>query len=461
MKDTVYSQHPQYLEMQEKWRRCRDCIAGEDSVKARGVEYLPRVGKTETDYIEYKKRASFYNAGGRTLMALLGALFRKPPQIELSEDLNYLIEECDDLTTPFPFFIRRIAREVLSVGRYGVLVDFPRNPNSYKESRPYFVGYPAERIIDWEVKNKQLQRIHIDLSPDGSVPGSVSGSVFGSAIGLEPSVKKLLVLELDESQNYRQRLYQREKGKWNLKEENVPKKEGKPLNILPFVMFSAVDLEISVKAPPLLDLVNVNLSHYRTHADLSHCLHFVALPTPYIISGSKRLKASEEPILLGSSQAWYLEEGSSVGMLEFSGAGVSALEEKLKRDELHMAHLGARLLEDPKRDAETAESLKIRQLGDHSILSMISQTVSFGIERLLDYAQSWKNPRTQAKINRNTNRQMNRHINRRINRIEINREFFEESISPQLLRELIQARQQGALDETQLKWNLQKAGILP
>ena len=165
---------------------------------------------------------------------------------------------------------------------------------------------------------------------------------------------------------------------------------------------------MSIKVPPLLDLVNVNLSHYRTHADLSHCLHFVALPTPYIISGSKSVAVPEGTLLLGSNEAWYLEEGSTVGMLEFSGAGVRAMEEKLKRDEMHMAHLGARLLEEPKRDAETAESLKIRQLGEHSILSMIAQTVSLGMNRLLEYAQEWKNPRGS----------------REGNRVEVNREFF-------------------------------------
>ena len=221
--------------MQDKWRRCRDCILGEDAVKGRGVEYLPRVGKTAMDYEEYKKRTSFYNAVGRTLMALLGALFRKPVQIELSGDMSYIKESCDDLRTPLSFFIRRVAREVLSVGRYGVLVEMGSEGD--ERVRPYFVGYSAERIIDWEEENEVLRRVKINLTGEGSV-----------------GLSKVLVLELDERGDYRQKVYEREGGKEVLKKEVYPVKEGKRWGFVPFVMFFSGGFGDEYKSAPAFRL---------------------------------------------------------------------------------------------------------------------------------------------------------------------------------------------------------------
>ncbi len=81
--DTV---HPDYFENKGKWQRCRDVIDGEETVKERGEDYLPKpAGQTDDDYEAYKTRALFYNATGRTLDAMVGMVFRKAPEIPRSE----------------------------------------------------------------------------------------------------------------------------------------------------------------------------------------------------------------------------------------------------------------------------------------------------------------------------------------------------------------------------------------
>ena len=61
-----------------------------------------------------------------------------------------------------------------------------------------------------------------------------------------------------------------------------------------------------VEAPPLNDLADVNLSHYRGYADHKHGLHFTALPTVVFMSD----KNMEDVIGLGSGEAIQLAKGT-------------------------------------------------------------------------------------------------------------------------------------------------------
>jgi len=93
----VDTPHPSYVAMLPQWRRCRDAAAGSDAVKAAGDIYLPRLdshkigvpGITSSaatqKYEEYKLRALFFNATGRTVQGLTGAICQKAPKIEVPD----------------------------------------------------------------------------------------------------------------------------------------------------------------------------------------------------------------------------------------------------------------------------------------------------------------------------------------------------------------------------------------
>ena len=64
----VTSTHLDYDANAAAWGRARDVIAGEDTVKAAGEKYLPKLdAQSSEEYLAYKARASFFNAVGRTL----------------------------------------------------------------------------------------------------------------------------------------------------------------------------------------------------------------------------------------------------------------------------------------------------------------------------------------------------------------------------------------------------------
>ena len=89
----VDTRHPHYDARADQWRRIRDVLEGGDAVKSQGTRYLPRLeGQNENQaaddgYLAYLSRAEFHEAATRTLAGLTGAIFRKPPTVELPVDL--------------------------------------------------------------------------------------------------------------------------------------------------------------------------------------------------------------------------------------------------------------------------------------------------------------------------------------------------------------------------------------
>src|SRR5687767_1970413 len=126
LKAPVQSQHPEYIHFLPKWERCRDVAAGQDAVHGAGAKYLPRLKDQEDpEYDAYKMRAVFFNATWRTIDGLRGMIFRRPPKVEVPASVEELLKDVDLQGTPFELFASKTVEEVLTVGRVGILVDYP------------------------------------------------------------------------------------------------------------------------------------------------------------------------------------------------------------------------------------------------------------------------------------------------------------------------------------------------
>ena len=86
MADVTFTR-PEYVAAKNRWRLVRDVCKGSETIKAAGDLYLPRPNSTDVSadnkarYEDYKKRAVFYNATGRTKHSLVGAAFRTWPTL--------------------------------------------------------------------------------------------------------------------------------------------------------------------------------------------------------------------------------------------------------------------------------------------------------------------------------------------------------------------------------------------
>lgn len=90
----VDSHHPLYDSMSDSWQSCRDCVAGQKAIHAAGERYLPKLtDQTDSDYQAYKTRAQFFNATWRTISALSGMIFRRPPVIDVAPSVEPYLDD--------------------------------------------------------------------------------------------------------------------------------------------------------------------------------------------------------------------------------------------------------------------------------------------------------------------------------------------------------------------------------
>lgn len=430
------------------WRKCRDVVAGEEAIKEAGDVYLPTMSRmTADEYEAYKTRAVFYGASARTIQGLLGSLLRKPPKI-VTDDVDLLVktaELVENITqngVGLSGFTRDLIYEILTVGRCGVLVDMPPTEANLIGPQPYARIYTAENIINW--------REHFE----GGVPildqvmlMEVVTLPAASGFGVQ-FILQYRELTLNDDGSYVQRVWiveppvnEKADPTYKMIEEVVPLYRGKPLKKLPFFFCSASHTCPDIERPPLIDLFNVNISHYRSSADLEHGRHWTALPTPVVTGVDTTEDGGAPPSLeIGSSTAWLLPLNASAKMLEFNGQGLKHLENALEEKMGLMASLGARMLEPDKRASETAEALRLRQAGDIANLNTIGDTASEVLTNVVNLIAWWG-----GASNTYPNATM---------KVLLDKDYFESRITPSMMASLVQAWQSGAMGFTDLYYNL-------
>ena len=424
-----FPRHVQYDHYLPKWQLCIDCIDGSDAVKEAGKIYLPK-GKSQTpsEYDAYKKRALFFNATARTHTALVGAVMRKNPIVNVPDVLKDRLESITDTGMPFSVFAHSVVSEQLATGRCAVLVD--RSPDE-ADNNTYLSLYRAEDILNWrtwkvggkEVLNQVILREWIDVPTE-----------FGSELG-----EQVRVLSVTPESGYTQRVYLFEEGTgWRLIQEFSPTILGNPLESIPIQFLSPVKNTWEVEKPPLLDLAYVNISHYQTSADRESALYKTSIPT-MVVSGQTEGKQEYN---VGSDTAIVLPEGATASYLETAGKGIGDMNTALQSKERQMAVLGARMLDLEKLGVEAADTVRLRQAGEAAILASISHSTSRGLTKCLELVRDWEGVSGEVSV-------------------EMNTDFSATKLPPQELAGYIAAYNGGVLDKQSFLNLLKKGELVP
>jgi hypothetical protein len=419
------------------WRKCRVCREGEEAVHAEGVTFLPKLGdQTESGYEAYKKRAQFFNAFAKTISSHTGLVLRNEIIIQIPDNFQVVADSIDRIGSSIPNYIKKVLDNILTVGRHGTLIDYPKvdagsTLQDAQDSRPYWVSYRAEDILDWEYT-------------DGVLVYALIREHLTKKDNFYQMTEKLIRYRMLTLENgvYSQQVYIEGQVSGTIEPvENaiIPLLDGKPLNAIPF-MIHQPNFDIHVDKPPLLDLVNTNLAHYRTTADYFHGLHYVALPTPYIIGVDPEDK--NNPSSIGPEKLWLIEnESASVGMLEFSGSGLGAIKNALDELKTDMATLGARMLMNELTE-KTATAAKIKSISETSDLASIVTVLNTQFNDLLKVTIAWFGD-SPADSN-----------------LSISKSFLPPDIDAQMLLALVRGWQEGAYDYPTLVNNLQNGEII-
>jgi hypothetical protein len=137
----------------------RDCFFGNESVKEKGMTYLPKApGEDMENYRDRLVRSVFFNAFRQTIEGLTGMVARR--DVVLGDDVPKSIkddwENIDNAGTHGDVFAREILQDSLVTGHAAILVDFPKTGGGQTAAdemrgsslpiRPYWVPIAKENI---------------------------------------------------------------------------------------------------------------------------------------------------------------------------------------------------------------------------------------------------------------------------------------------------------------------------
>jgi len=417
----VNSTHPQYDAHIALWKKCRDVMDGSETIKLRGTDYLPILsGMTTDEYNAYKNRALFYGMTAKTVSALVGMSTAREPLLKYPEDMSQYFKDANGLQ--FLELLGTTLSDLLLIGRIGHLVDAPTDGGDL-----YVTTYRAENILNW------------DIDEYGNITWCMLTEEVVTADENDRFVKVVSTqyreLGLDADGNYVVNLY-------NEKLESIdtiePTFKGNRLNYVPFYIANPYGISADVVRPPMMDIVNINISHYMTSADLEHGRHFTGLPTPVAIGVD-----AATVLKVGSMTAWNLPDNGDAKYLEFTGQGLQSLENALKEKETQLASMSARFIDNSTRGSEAVDVVRMR---------FMSETASLAINAKSAESLCTKSYRTIANIGGMNEDDMV---------ISLNVDFMAGKLSGQEIESLVKSYVEGGITVEVLIHNLRRGEIIP
>ena len=438
-----------YRKRLNQWRRVRDTIEGEERIKERGIVYLPKPeGMKGKDYNAYLTRGAFYGVTDRTLRGLTGLVFRVKPTIGLPAGIEPLQRLATTEGFTFEQALREAMREILSLGRYGLLVDMASTPGL--ANVPYLATYKAEQIFRWEERTeggiRRLVRVLVREEQE-TADGEMTTLIRELAIEDGIYVQKVYAEVESETQGRGSDAYNSGdefdfiSGNFELRSVSMPKKNGLPMSDIPFWFVNVFDTRPRTDKPPMLDLANVNVGHWRNSTDREQSLFLTSQPTPYLFGIPKQ----DVPKSIGAATIWTSERSDvQAGFIEFSGPGIAAIRQAMLDKEDQMAALGARLIRDATTSSNvTAETTRLQSRSETSILTAGVHTVEEAFTDAARFAAEWVggNPDEVS--------------------IEMNKDFVETRLDAQEIAALVAGWQAGAYSRATMHSQLQRGEIVP
>lgn len=404
-RDEVKANHPLYTKFERCWQVMRDSVEGQDAIRenAKYMDYLqvpPGIasgaGKKNKnlyncDYDKtaewhYINKAHYIEVVPRILDEVEGRIFSKPYKLDAPSKMNIDRLDSDGLT--FDQYVRWCVREVFSVSRFGVLVDW-----NDEEQRPILRRYVAESIVNWKLDktgNLKLVVLEDEVEEEGQVfshntiKRRISFTIEKDSEGNNSVVQRTWIQDGENAD-----------GTIDFIESNDPitlQRNTKAIQEIPFIFFGGV----KPMAPMLKPLAATALAFFDANASYRNALWWSSNEQPYFtfkdgggfIGADGKEPTGDIEILYGYASPIMLKDGE----LKFAGVKGTGLEHmyrNLKDLKSVMTGMGARSF-----NAQTASNIKVQtermqQRAEGSVIGSISQAISIGVKEALDLASEW------------------------------------------------------------------------
>ena len=338
--------------------------------------YLPQEPREDDDAYQTRVDRSVLSPyTNRLIETAAGAILRKPIHVEGDPYWLDLIQDIDGLGSSINEYARRALVSSLTYGHSAILVDYPAATevlNLAQERalgrRPYFVHVDAPQIWGWRKEsgtNRFTQvRIHsYDVRPlndFGEEQVEEMRVIYPGRYDLYTLGRSTETVELTESGGY-------------------------SLDEIPVVPIYSNRRGVLVSQPPLLDIANLNITHYQRQADLIHALHIAAMPT-LVLEGWDDTTGSAT---MGVNYAIAMQPGNKAYYVQADSTSFDAQMAELQSLESQMSTLGVTKLFGQKFVAESAEAKRIDQAQSNSVLSIISQELESALNQAFRFAAAY------------------------------------------------------------------------
>jgi hypothetical protein len=157
---------------------------------------------------------------------------------------------------------------------------------------------------------------------------------------------------------------------------------GYSLDEIPLVPIYSNRRGLLTSLPPLLDIANLNITHYQRQADLIHALHIAAMPT-LVLEGWDDTTGSST---MGVNYAIAMQPGNKAYYVQADATSFDAQMNELESLASQMSTLGVTKLFGQKFVAESAEAKRIDQAQSNSVLSILSQELESCLNQAFAFA---------------------------------------------------------------------------
>ena len=327
--DDPFRQDIQVLGMQPYWGRMQAVTNGTDFIRYYAPTYLPQEPREPKDAYETRVQRSVLSPYTvRLIDNAAGLILRRPINIEGDDFWTTWSENVDGLGSSLNEYARRALVSSLCYGHSGILVDFPPDPGVttlFEERqlgrRPYFNHVDAYQIWGWRqesaIPNSPLTQIR--LHEFATVPEGKFG---------QTRVERMRVIYPEKYEVYQRNgeVYG-DTSPVGTQEIGLIETGELPFNQIPFVPIYTNRTGMLTSSPPLIDIANLNITHYQRQADLIHALHIAAMPI-LVMEG---WDDADDSTAVGVNYGMITTPGNKVYYVNADAGAFSAQQEETKR----------------------------------------------------------------------------------------------------------------------------------
>lgn len=440
--------HPQYTRALPMWEATRAAVEGQPALDRNPYKYLPdptpldMCDEARARYNSYCARAVYFNATGRTKTGLVGIALGDWPEVVLPASMEYLKEDADGAGLSVYALCQHAIGEDLEVGRGGIFVDYPERPEGDGTSISQMqqgtvarmVYYKAEDIRDWAFEkvgtDMRLSYVKLYEMRDRRTPDGWSME----------SIESYRILRL-RGGVYTVEVFEKGQGGYVSQGEVTPRDAtGQPWELIPFQFIGPETNQAKPEKPPLYDLAQMNLAHYRNSADFEESVFMLGQPqvTMTGLDQAWRDHLEASGVYFGSRRVLMGPQNSQIGLLQVQPNTLAQSAMKDKRED--MVSLGARLLQ-PGSATKTAEQSKSETRASYSVLSLVCDNVSQAFKNALLWVQRYMGAAGEVDFG-------------------IDTDFDGLTLNPEVVNTVIKAVQAGVIPESEAWRLLRQLGLI-